>query len=247
MIDYVKTSTNSFAFCFFIIMMSCTSTAQKIEDGRFILHVVDLKTQNLKFYYQNEDNINFGNFNTLRYHLVDQDEELVFAMNGGMYLKDGSPQGLFIENGITKQQIDTTKKAYGNFYLQPNGIFYITKDKTAVIIKSIDFISNPDIMYATQSGPMLVINNNIHPVFVKGSKNLHVRNGVGVLPDGKLLFAMSKDVITLYDFAEFFKSHGCKNALYLDGFVSRTYLPKEKWEQLDGNFGVIIGETIHLN
>ena len=115
-------------------------------------------------------------------------------------------------------------------------------------VTTIDVVtSNPDIMYATQSGPMLVINNNIHPVFVKGSKNLHVRNGVGVLPDGKLLFAMSKDVITLYDFAEFFKSHGCKNALYLDGFVSRTYLPKEKWEQLDGNFGVIIGETIHLN
>jgi uncharacterized protein YigE (DUF2233 family) len=58
---------------------------------------------------------------------------------------------------------------------------------------------------------------------------------------------MSKDSITLYDFADFFKGVGCKNALYLDGFVSRTYLPKKNWEQLDGNFGVIIAETEPIN
>jgi hypothetical protein len=27
------------------------------------------------------------------------------------------------------------------------------------------------------------------------------------------------------------------------GFVSRMYLPEKKWEQLDGNFGVMIGVT----
>lgn len=90
---------------------------------------------------------------------------------------------------------------------------------------------------------MLVIAIEIHPVFVKGSANLHIRNAIGILPSGRLLFAMSKDRITPYDFAEFFKSNGCQNALYLDSFVSRTYLPKKKWEQLDGDFGVLIGET----
>jgi uncharacterized protein YigE (DUF2233 family) len=35
----------------------------------------------------------------------------------------------------------------------------------------------------------------------------------------------------------------CQNALYLDGFVSRTYLPEKAWKQVDGNFGVIIGVT----
>lgn len=247
MIDWHKQSIITSVFCLFILMMSCTSTAQKIEDKRFVLHIVDLETQTLKFYHQNEAGHNFGNFKTLKHDLNKQNQELIFAMNGGMYLKDGSPQGLFIENQITKQEIDTTKEAYGNFYLQPNGIFYLTKDKKGVITKSVDFKFNPNITYATQSGPMLVIDDEIHPVFVKGSKNLHIRNGVGVLPNGTLLFAMSKDLITLYDFAEFFKSNGCKNALYLDGFVSRTYLPKKKWEQLDGDFGVIIAETKNLN
>jgi uncharacterized protein YigE (DUF2233 family) len=228
-------------------MTSCTSSAQKIEDKRFVLHIVDLKTQTLKFYHQNETGDNFGNFKTLKQVLNQQNQELVFAMNGGMYLKDGSPQGLFIENGITKKEIDTTKQAYGNFYLQPNGIFYLTKDNKGIITKTVSFSDDQNITYATQSGPMLIIDGKIHPVFVKGSKNLHIRNGVGILPNGSLLFAMSKNVITLYDFAEFFKNNGCKNALYLDGFVSRTYLPKKKWEQLDGDFGVIIGETKNLN
>lgn len=89
---------------------------------------------------------------------------------------------------------------------------------------------------------MLVIDGKVHPKFTIGSKNVHIRNGVGILPKGYLLFAMSKEKINFYDFATFFKSKGCSNALYLDGFVSRTYLPSKKWEQTDGNFAIIIAE-----
>ena len=90
---------------------------------------------------------------------------------------------------------------------------------------------------------MLVINFKIHPDFKEGSTNLNIRNGVGILSDNSIVFAMSKEPINFYDFANYFKSLGCKNALYLDGLVSRTYLPEKKWIQTDGNFGVIIGVT----
>ena len=83
----------------------------------------------------------------------------------------------------------------------------------------------------------------MHPRFNKGSANVHIRNGVGILPDGNILFAMSKEKVNFYDFASYFRQKGCKNALYLDGFVSRTYLPSKGWRQFEGNFGVIIGET----
>ena len=66
---------------------------------------------------------------------------------------------------------------------------------------------------------------------------------MGILPDGKVLFAISEDKVNLYDFALWFKNKGCKNALYLDGFVSRIYLPSKNRQQADGNFGVIIAET----
>jgi uncharacterized protein YigE (DUF2233 family) len=127
--------------------------------------------------------------------------------------------------------------------MEPNGVFYLTDKNEAVVCQTSEFKLSDHIKYATQSGPMLVINGNIHPAFKQGSSNLNIRNGVGILPEGKLIFAMSKNVINFYDFAKYFKNLGCKNALYLDGFVSRTYLPEKNWIQLDGNFGVMIGVT----
>jgi uncharacterized protein YigE (DUF2233 family) len=156
-----------------------------------------------------------------------------------MYKPDGSPQGLFIENGKTLSPLDTSSGG-GNFYLKPNGVFYITADNKAVICKTPDFKDNGKLKYATQSGPMLMIDGQIQPAFKEGSANLNIRNGVGILPDGRIIFAMSKSGINFYDFAQYFKSLGCKNALYLDGLVSRAYLPEKNWAQTDGNFGVII-------
>ena len=110
-----------------------------------------------------------------------------------------------------------------------------------MICKTEDFKKNMKIKFATQSGPMLVIDGEIHKSFNKSSLNVNIRNGVGILPNNKILFAMSKKEINFYEFAEFFKSKGCVNALYLDGFVSRTYCPSKNWIQTDGDFGVIIG------
>ena len=166
-------------------------------------------------------------------------------MNGGMYKPGGAPQGLYVENGEVLSPIDTSN-GNGNFYLQPNGVFYIKTDKIAAICKTTAF-NNNHIQYATQSGPMLVIDGDIHPAFKKSSANLNIRNGVGILPDNSIVFAMSRKEINFYDFAGYFKSLGCKNALYLDGLVSRTYLPEKNWIQTEGNFGVIVGITTALH
>ena len=161
-----------------------------------------------------------------------------------MYDENYKPKGLYIENGIVLSPIDRKDKGYGNFYLSPNGIFYIKNSGKAFVKETTSVKDYKNIKYATQSGPMLVIEGNIHPKFTKGSKHTNIRNGVGILPNGNVLFAMSKEKINLYDFALYFKKNGCKNALYLDGFVSKTYLPSKKWKEMDGNFGVIIG-VIH--
>ncbi len=211
-------------------------------DEQFVAYVANPKEQNVCLYYKNEKGINFGSLKNIKTFLNKKNKSLLFAMNGGMYKKDKSPQGLFIEKSIQKTPIDTTS-ATGNFYLKPNGIFYITNDKKAFVCRTEDFLSNKNIQYATQSGPMLVIDGTIHKAFNKNSTNLNIRNGVGVLPNNDILFVMSKKEINFYEFADYFKNKGCKNALYLDGFVSRVYCPKEKWEQTDGNFGVIIGVT----
>jgi uncharacterized protein YigE (DUF2233 family) len=167
-------------------------------------------------------------------------------MNGGMYKYDNSPQGLFIENKKTITPLDTSN-GNGNFYLKPNGVFYVTTNNIPIICTTTKFYDDGQINYATQSGPMLLIDGQMHPVFKEGSTNLNIRNGVGILPDNEIVFAMSKKEINFYDFANYFKGLGCKNALYFDGLVSRTYLPEKEWTQTDGNFGVIIGATKRSN
>ena len=212
------------------------------EDERFVSYIVNPKKQNLEFFWKNEKGVHFKNAENLISWLKIKNKKLVFSTNGGMYKKDNSPQGLFIENKIVTSEIDTSN-GNGNFYLKPNGVFYLTTDKNPIICKTEDFVNNGKIKYATQSGPMLVIDGEIHNTFKKNSTNLNIRNGVGILPNNQIVFAISKKEINFYDFAEYFKNLGCKNALYLDGFVSRTYLPEKNWKQIDGNFGVIIGVT----
>jgi len=215
---------------------------EKNADELFITYRVDVKKSDLKLYWKNDKNEPFKSIENLKNWVESHQKTLVFAMNGGMYMQDNSPLGLYIEN---KKQLTplNTRHAAGNFYMQPNGVFYITTNNVPGICKTAGFVNKGNIKYATQSGPLLVINGTINPAFKEGSTNTNIRNGVGILPNKEVVFAMSKDEVNFFDFASYFKKLGCQYALYLDGFVSRAYLPEQDWTQTDGNFGVIIGVT----
>ena len=213
------------------------------EDERITAHIVDLKKDELNFYLKDDNGTIFKTFGNLNRWLATKNKKLLFAMNGGMYMENSMPLGLYVEKAKVIRKTNRVQHAYGNFYMQPNGVFFITKKKNAYIKPSHNFHFKSYVNYATQSGPMLVIKGKIHSMFKKGSLHVHIRNGVGVLPDGKLLFAISDELITFYDFAEFFQKNGCKNALYLDGAISKMYLPP-KYDYFGySRFGVIIGQV----
>jgi hypothetical protein len=83
-------------------------------------------------------------------------------MNAGMFDASYAPQSLFIQERRTIKPLDV-KAGQGNFYLKPNGVFYLTTDGAARICKTEDFLNPRQVTYATQSGPLLVIDGNIHP------------------------------------------------------------------------------------
>lgn len=226
-------------------IIAFTATQNSIDD-QILSYTVDLKTQDLQLYWKDEKGEILKSIQHLKNDVERKNRTLTFAMNGGMFNKYFAPQGLFIQNQKTLAALDTTSGS-GNFYLKPNGVFFISTDNIPTVCKTTDFTDNGKIKYATQSGPMLVMDGQIHSAFTEGSKNVKIRNGVGVLPDNKILFAMSKKEVNFYDFANYFKKMGCKNALYLDGVVSRAYLPEKNWIQTDGNFGVMIGVTTSQN
>lgn len=200
------------------------------------------KPADVKMFWKAEDGHIFRHFDSLDQWLsASRQQQLVFAMNGGMFMEDNSPLGLYIENGKTLRKLNKAN-GDGNFYMKPNGIFHITTKRTAHITPREDF-SAANVRFATQSGPMVLIDGIINPAFNKGSKNVNIRNGVGILPNGDCIFMMSRSLINFYDFASFFKEQGCKQALYLDGAISQTYLPGQSYSAKGGNFGVIIGVT----
>ena len=60
--------------------------------------------------------------------------------------------------------------------------------------------------------------NGIHPAFLVKSRDFKPRNGVGVGPDGRVHFVMTRGRVSFYEFARLFRDGlRTKNALFLDG------------------------------
>lgn len=227
-----------------LLIAVCLSCSEKSsgDDETFATFAVDPHKTSIEFFLRDDAGSYFRSIENLKSYVERNGNRLRFAMNGGMYQEDNKPLGLFIENQKTITPLNT-REASGNFYLKPNGVFYITTDKRAFISRTEDFRDDGQIRFATQSGPMLLVVGEINAEFARDSDNVHIRNGVCVTQDNRIIFAISKKRVNFYEFAEHFKKLNCVNALYLDGFVSRMYLPEQKIEQLDGDFGVIIGIT----
>ncbi len=211
-------------------------------DPRFASRVVDPAKEQITFHWKDEHGQGkvLGNIGALDQEVKRMGRKLVFAMNGGMYDPQQAPVGLYVEEGRVLHKLNTTKGGSGNFHMQPNGVFGITKEGKAFIHTTAECPATGMLRYATQSGPMLLVKGVINAQFKQGSANLNIRNGVGILPDGRVVFAISREPVNFYDFASWFKAQGCSNALYLDGAISRAYIPEAGVDQRDGQLGVLI-------
>ncbi|EPH13586.1 hypothetical protein HMPREF9713_00533 [Myroides odoratimimus CCUG 12700] len=234
-----------FKICILFTVLFLFSCQQDKYEKDYVIYQCDPTKEHIKMYWKDEQGNIIRSLGNLKEVLQGKGEELVFAMNGGMFEPNNAPKGLYIENYQLRQPLDTLTEGKGNFYLHPNGVFYLTRDNKAMIVTTTAFKPSSTIQYATQSGPILLLNSEINTVFTQGSKNLNIRNGVGVKPNGEVIFAMSKEKVNFYEFAKLFKELGCTDALYLDGFVSRAYLPSKEWTQTDGDFGVIIAVSLN--
>ena len=107
------------------IFLACLILCFEIADESKILsYVVNTNQQEIKLYYKNKNGQPYRSIQNLKNDVDSQNKQLIFAMNGGMYQRDNSPLGLYIENKKLIAPLNT-KSGSGNFYLKPNGIFYI--------------------------------------------------------------------------------------------------------------------------
>ncbi|QJQ33719.1 hypothetical protein GV829_10540 [Sphingomonas lacunae] len=152
-------------------------------------------------------------------------------MNAGMYDLKGRPIGLYVEDGRKGHRLNR-REGDGNFHLLPNGVFW--QDAAGFHVATTDSFAATaptGIRYATQSGPMLVINGALHPRIAPDGPSRKIRNGVGVTTAGLPVFVISDDKVSFGKLARLFRDRlDCPNALFLDGFVSSL------WDAASGRF-----------
>ncbi len=144
--------------------------------------------------------------------------------NAGIFSDNLRPGGLLVADGTELRALNLSGGG-GNFHLKPNAIFEIRADGTAAIVESSTYDPR-GVTQATQSGPALLLDGEIHPAFREGSANVTSRSGVGVSPDGRTVYlAISRTFVNFWDFATMFRDElGVKDALYLDGQISQLWV-----------------------
>ena len=206
----------------------------------YTLCAIDLRESELRLFWQDGDGEPYVTFAAVDEALAAQNAELLFAMNAGMYDNDYAPVGLYVEAG-REYVAANTNEGPGNFHLMPNGVFYWSGDTAGIMETNAFLAAAPEVEFATQSGPMLVIDGEVHPRFLPESDSRKIRNGVGIVDEHTVVFVLSDSTVTFYEFALFFRDTlGVRNALFLDGSVSEIFVPQLGRQGL-GWFGPIVG------
>lgn len=218
-------------FATFFIAGSAPAVAQSAScaklkhDGRaYVVCSFDASRDALRVFWLDGFGKAYGGFSPLADDLAKRGETLVFAMNAGMYHRDLSPVGLYVEGGRELHKANN-RPGPGNFHMKPNGVFYVGPGQAGVMETGRFLKARPAASFATQSGPMLVIDGKMHPKIRIDGESEKIRNGVGV--SGKsVFFVISDDAVTFYEFASLFRDRlDCQNALFLDGSISSLYAP----------------------
>jgi uncharacterized protein YigE (DUF2233 family) len=193
------------------------------EHSEYTVCEVDLRRQAVRLFWKKPDGHPYGYLSSLPRALGNHSGRLLFATNGGMYHPDNSPVGLYIEEGRQLVRANTSAGP-GNFHMRPNGVFYVTGE-VAGVLETRSFIKQrPQVDFATQSGPMLVIDGEIHARFVRYGGSRKYRVGVGSRDPSLVVFAVSESEVSFGEFARLFRDKlRCKNALFLDGGSATSF------------------------
>lgn len=212
------------------------------EGNRYTLCKVFPAKEELRTFLSTPDGTPWGQFTALDTALHQEGRKLAFAMNAGMYHEDRAPVGYYVERGREQMRV-ISSAGPGNFGLLPNGILCIRARRADVIETRAFLRDRPECRFATQSGPMLVIDGELHPRFLPDSTSRYVRNGVGTSADGKsVIFAISENAVSFHEFGSMFRDFlKMPQALFLDGNVSRLWAPGVSRRDLGRTMGPIVG------
>jgi uncharacterized protein YigE (DUF2233 family) len=223
----------------FVLLASLIAPCRAAPPNFTVVHV-DTRSEQLQLFLRDETGAPFHRFEKLDAWLESRGRHLTFAMNAGMFEPDYSPVGLFVASAREWAPLNLAS-GHGNFFMKPNGVFYLTTAGPRIVESSKYTANIADVLLATQSGPLLVEHGAIHPAFSATSRSKVIRNGVGVT-GSTAVFVISNEPVSFHELASYFRGVlKCEDALYLDGVVSGLYLPKQGRRDSTVDLGPIIG------
>lgn len=176
----------------------------------------------IRLVWRDEAGKPYGQLQAGREALEDRGERVVVITNGGIHRPGLIPSGLYVEGGAELTPLNQGSGS-GNFFLKPNGVFWVG-DRVAGVDTTVEYAAAAGgrmVHAAVQSGPMLVIDSVINPVFSEASTSTHRRNAVGVDAEGRVLLILAERAVNLWALADRCRELGAVAALYLDGTLSR--------------------------
>jgi uncharacterized protein YigE (DUF2233 family) len=191
------------------------------EGTDHIVCEIDLRSYDIGLFHRDTDGKPYRSLRNFDAAMAGQGRQPILSMNAGMYHEDLSAVGLLVEHGRQTSPIDLAS-GVGNFFMKPNGVFSVRADGTAAITESSAYAAAPPVdAFATQSGPMLVIDGRLHPRFEENGSSRYIRNGVGVRDPNTVVLAISRQPVSFGSFGRLFRDAlQCPNALYFDGAIS---------------------------
>jgi uncharacterized protein YigE (DUF2233 family) len=207
---------------------------------------VDLRRDSLRLYWQDDDGRPLATFARLHARVAREGRTLRFATNAGMFDRQHRPVGLYVQNDSTYVPLnlrDSVDDPQPNFYLAPNGVFAVANGRALIAESHAFALLGVAPTLATQSGPLLVSGGRIHPAISPAGRSRKTRSGVGIRADGTVVFAITQDPATFYEFATLFRDAlGCPDVLFLDGGLSEVYTGPERLDSR-GRFGALFAVT----
>lgn len=231
------------------LVSACTGRSQgpcetrSFESAPYLICSFDTSENDIRLFLRDATGAPFGQFDRLADHVAAGGGQLVFAMNAGMYHDDRRPVGLYVEEQQSEMGLVRTAGP-GNFGMLPNGVFWVDDGAVGVtetLAYADRFAENPP-RFATQSGPMLVIDGELHPALNPDGTSIRRRNGVGVSADGQTVhFVISEVPVNFHSFARLFRDGlNTPNALYFDGAVSKVFAPALERNETGLDMGPIV-------
>ena len=106
--------------------------SMQYERNAYTVCEVDLSRDTVRLYWKRPDGTPYAYLSALPRALKGDAGRLLFATNAGMFDAALKPVGLYVEQGRELVHA-STRFGYGNFHMRPNGIFYVSTDKAAVV------------------------------------------------------------------------------------------------------------------